>query len=67
MDERVARLSPIAQGLKVLNLQGETIGWGAAMLVDVLVGENPTGGTCPVATVVISANGASDPSVEARK
>jgi hypothetical protein len=34
------------------------------LLVDVLVGENPTGGACPVATVVISANGASDQSVE---
>ena len=40
------------------------LSWGAAMLVDVLVGENPTGGTCPVATVVIPANGASDQSVE---
>jgi chromosome segregation ATPase len=35
----------------------------AAMLVDVLVGGSPTGGTCPVATVVISGNGASDQSV----
>ena len=34
------------------------------MLVDVLVGENPTGGNCPVATVVMSGNGTSDQSVE---
>src|SRR5258708_33961036 len=34
------------------------------MLVVVLVGVNPTGGTCPVATVVISGGGASDQSVE---
>jgi hypothetical protein len=33
------------------------------MLVDVLVGEGPTGGTCPVATVAISGDGASDLSV----
>jgi hypothetical protein len=38
--------------------------WGpvAAMLVDVPVGENPAGGTCPVATVVISGGGAGDQS-----
>jgi hypothetical protein len=35
----------------------------AAMLVDVLVGESPAGGTCPVTTVVISGDGASDQSV----
>jgi len=34
------------------------------MLVDVLVGVNPAGGTCPVATVVISGGGASDQPVE---
>jgi hypothetical protein len=43
---------------------GKSGGCGAAMLVDVLVGENPTGGNCPVATVVISGNGTSDQSVE---
>jgi len=32
------------------------------MLVDVPVGENPAGGTCPVATVVISGGGAGDQS-----
>jgi hypothetical protein len=32
----------------------------AAMLVAVLAGESPAGGTCPVATVVISGSGASD-------
>ena len=32
----------------------------AAMLVDVPVGENPAGGTCPVATVVISGGEAGD-------
>ncbi len=36
----------------------------AAMLVVVLVGVNPAGGTCPVATVAISGGGASDQSVE---
>ena len=36
----------------------------AAMLVDVPVGENPAGGTCPVATVVISGGGAGDQSAE---
>ena len=36
----------------------------AAMLVDVPVGENPAGGTCPVATVVIPGGGAGDQSVE---
>src|SRR5271169_1033833 len=34
------------------------------MLVVVLVGVNPAGGTCPVATVAISGGGASDQSVE---
>ena len=34
------------------------------MLVGVLAGVNPAGGTCPVATVVISGGGASDPTVE---
>jgi len=34
------------------------------MLVVVLVGVNPAGGTCPVATVVISGGGASDQPVE---
>jgi hypothetical protein len=43
---------------------GKSGGCGAAMLVDVLVGENPTGGNCPVATVVISGNGTSDHPVE---
>ena len=39
--------------------------WGpvAAMLVGVLAGERPVGGTCPVATVVISGGGAGDQSV----
>jgi hypothetical protein len=32
----------------------------AAMLVAGLAGESPAGGTCPVATVVISGSGASD-------
>jgi len=36
----------------------------AAMLVVVLVGVNPAGGTCPVATVAISGDGASDQAVE---
>jgi REP-associated tyrosine transposase len=35
----------------------------AAKLVDVLVGESPTRGTCPVAPVVISGGGAGDQSV----
>jgi hypothetical protein len=43
---------------------GKSGGCGAATLVDVLVGENPTGGNCPVATVVISGNGTSDQPVE---
>ena len=34
------------------------------MLVVVLVGVNPAGGTCPVATVAISGGGASDQAVE---
>jgi hypothetical protein len=34
------------------------------MLVVVLVGVNPVGGTCPVATVAISGGGASDQAVE---
>src|SRR5664280_1333826 len=34
------------------------------MLVVVLVGVNPAGGTCPVATVAISGDGASDQAVE---
>jgi hypothetical protein len=34
------------------------------MLVDVLLGESPSGGSCPVAAVVISAKGARDQSVE---
>src|ERR1035438_5584359 len=33
------------------------------MLVGVLAGERPVGGTCPVATVVISGGGADDQSV----
>jgi hypothetical protein len=33
------------------------------MLVGVLAGERPVGGTCPVATVVISGGGAGDQSV----
>jgi len=36
---------------------------GAAMLVGVLAGESPAGGTCPVAPVVISGGGAGDQSV----
>jgi hypothetical protein len=32
----------------------------AAMLADSLAGENPARGTCPVATVVISGDGAGD-------
>ena len=43
---------------------GKTRRTGAAMLVVVLAGVNPAGGTCPVATVVISGGGASDQSVE---
>jgi hypothetical protein len=35
----------------------------AAMLADSLAGENPARGTCPVATVVISGDGAGDQSV----
>src|SRR5207245_11717709 len=34
----------------------------SAMLVGVLAGERPVGGTCPVATVVISGGGAGDQS-----
>jgi len=34
------------------------------MLVGVLAGVSPAGGTCPVATVVISGGGASDQTVE---
>jgi hypothetical protein len=36
----------------------------AAMLVGVLASESPAGGTCPVATVVISGGGASEQTVE---
>ena len=39
-------------------------GLGAAMLVVVPVGESPTGGTCSVATVVISGGGKGDRPVE---
>jgi hypothetical protein len=35
-------------------------GLGAAMLAAVPVGESPAGGTCPVATVVISGGGKGD-------
>ncbi len=37
---------------------------GAAMLVGMLAGESPVRGTYPVATVVISGDGAGDQSVE---
>jgi len=40
------------------------VGLGAAMLAVVLVGESPAGGTCPVATVVISGGGKGDRPVE---
>src|ERR1017187_3476767 len=43
---------------------GKTHRTVAAMLVVVLVGVNPAGGTCPVATVAISGDGASDQAVE---
>ena len=39
-------------------------GLGAAMLAAVPVGERPAGGTCPVATVVISGGGKGDRPVE---
>lgn len=39
-------------------------GLGAAVLAAVLVGERPAGGTCPVATVVISGGGKGDRPVE---
>ena len=39
---------------------------GAAMLVGMLAGESPVRGTYPVATVVISGDGAGDQSVESR-
>jgi hypothetical protein len=46
------------------DLGGEQTGGPvAAMLVGVLAGERPVGGTCPVATVVISGGGAGDQSV----
>ena len=35
-----------------------------ARISRLLAGGNPAGGTCPVATVVISGGGASDPTVE---
>ena len=54
----------IAKPISIKRTGGKSGGCGAAMLVDVLVGENPIGGACPVATVVISGNGTSDPSVE---
>ena len=37
------------------------------MLVGMLAGESPAGGTCPVATVVIFGGGASDQSVGSPK
>ncbi len=39
-------------------------GVGAAMLADVPAGESPAGGTCSVATVVISSDGKGDRPVE---
>ena len=53
-----------AKPISIKSTGGKSGGCGAAMLVDVLVGENPTGGNCPVATVVISGNGTSDQTVE---
>jgi hypothetical protein len=52
----------ILQGKR--ELQAEPSRAVAAMLVGVLAGVNPAGGTYPVATVVISGGGASDQSVE---
>ena len=53
-----------AKPISIRSTGGKSGGCGAAMLVDVLVGESPTGGNCPVATVVISGSGTSDQPVE---
>jgi len=44
-------------------LKNGGVGVFAAMLVGVLAGESPAGGTCPVAPVEISGGGAGDQSV----
>jgi hypothetical protein len=52
-------------GKPAVRLIGEVVETaGAAMLVGMLAGESPVRGTYPVATVVISGDGAGDQSVE---